>query len=309
MSASKAIRWKKGGLVYAPDGTRWWARRNASFPAVCLQDDVLRVFFTALDDRRFGRTGYVDLDPEDPSRVVRESAEPVLDLGEVGAFDDCGANAFCALRVGDATYLYYQGWQRAERVPYLIFTGLAIDDGDGQGFRRYSRAPLLDRTDEQPFLRGAPCVVRLSDGFHMWYVSSRRWVHDAHGLHYEVAIHHARSPDGVDWTADERPCVEPDWNDEYAVGRPSVLVEGNTYRMWYSVRSFSQPYRLGYAESGDGHAWMRRDSEVGLERSDQGWDSQMTCYPQVIRVDGRLLMFYNGNGHGASGFGYAEGME
>ena len=34
----------------------------------------------------------------------------------------------------------------------------------------------------------------------------------------------------------------------------------------------------------------------------------MICYPQVVRVDDRLLMFYNGNQHGASGFGYAEAV-
>ena len=49
----------------------------------------------------------------------------------------------------------------------------------------------------------------------------------------------------------------------------------------------------------------RLDHAAGIARSDEGWDSEMICFPNVIRVGGALLMFYNGNRHGASGFGCA----
>ena len=32
----------------------------------------------------------------------------------------------------------------------------------------------------------------------------------------------------------------------------------------------------------------------------------MTAYPYVVAVGDRYLMFYNGNGFGASGLGYAQ---
>jgi hypothetical protein len=35
----------------------------------------------------------------------------------------------------------------------------------------------------------------------------------------------------------------------------------------------------------------------------------MIAYPCVIRVGRRLLMFYNGNGFGRDGFGWAEWSE
>lgn len=301
------MSWRKRGHVYSPDGSRWWSRRYASFPTVEVRGDVLRVYFTTLDEHDFGRTGYVDLDPADPARVIAESPEPALDLGEIGAFDDSGANAFSIVADGGTRYLYYQGWQRAERVPYLIFTGLATDRGTGGGFTKYARTPVLDRTDEDPFLRGAPFVVKDAGSFRMWYASARRWAEDAHGLHYEVDIRHATSGDGIRWTADAAPCVARA-SGEYAVGRPSVVVEGGVYRMWYSIRSFGEPYRIGYAESSDGIEWTRRDSEAGIERSSHGWDSAMICYPNVVGIDGRLLMFYNGNRHGETGFGYAEAV-
>ena len=300
------MRWRKRGHVYAPDGTRPWARRYASYPTVDVTGDVLRVYFTALDEHNFGRTGYVELDPSDPARVLYESPEPVLDLGPIGSFDDCGATAFSIVRDGASEHLYYQGWQRTERIPYLLFTGLATRREDQAGFVKHSRTPILDRTDDDPFLRGAPYVIREGDRFRMWYVSTRHWVSDEHGVHYHVEIRHAVSPDGVNWEADRSPCVSPEGDGEYAVGRPSVLFDSGLYRMWYSIRSFKEPYRIGYAESEDGLEWTRLDSLAGIERSAEGWDSEMICYPQVVRIGDRLLMFYNGNQHGATGFGHAE---
>jgi predicted GH43/DUF377 family glycosyl hydrolase len=304
--SSSSVKWRKRGHIYAPDGTLWWARKYASFPTVDVLGDVLRVYFTGLDENEFGRTGYVDLDPDDPTRVLHESPEPVLDLGELGTFDDCGATAFSIVTDGARKLLYYQGWQRAERVPYLLFSGLAADDGGGSGFEKHAPTPVMDRIAGDSFMRASPYVIRQDGAFRMWYVSGRRWVDDRHGLHYEVDIRHATSRDGVRWDADEASCVTSESPDEYGIGRPSVLFEDGSYRMWYAVRSFSKPYRIGYAESSDGVSWTRRDSVVGIERSEQGWDSDMICYPQVVRVGDRLLMFYNGNQHGSTGFGYAE---
>jgi len=47
------------------------------------------------------------------------------------------------------------------------------------------------------------------------------------------------------------------------------------------------------------------DELHGLAVASEGWDSTMTCYPFVLSFDGRTVMFYNGNGFGSTGFGYA----
>ena len=64
-------------------------------------------------------------------------------------------------------------------------------------------------------------------------------------------------------------------------------------------------YRIGYAESKDGITWKRLDDKAGIERSKFGWDSEMMSYPNVIKYQDKIYMFYNGNGFGQSGFGYA----
>jgi hypothetical protein len=82
--------------------------------------------------------------------------------------------------------------------------------------------------------------------------------------------------------------------------------------MWYCYRGSidyrtdkQQSYRLGYAESIDGLRWARKDNEVGIDRSETGWDSVMMCYPYIYEHKGRKYLFYNGNGFGESGLGYA----
>jgi predicted GH43/DUF377 family glycosyl hydrolase len=68
----------------------------------------------------------------------------------------------------------------------------------------------------------------------------------------------------------------------------------------------NESYRIGYAESNDGIIWTRKDEEVGIETSDSGWDSEMIDYPYIYKYNEKIYMFYNGNGFGKSGFGYAE---
>ena len=73
-------------------------------------------------------------------------------------------------------------------------------------------------------------------------------------------------------------------------------------------RDGATSYHIGYASSIDLASWTRADELAGIGLSAKGWDSLALAYPYVIKVAGKLMMFYNGNGFGQSGFGYAEWM-
>ena len=82
--------------------------------------------------------------------------------------------------------------------------------------------------------------------------------------------------------------------------------------MLYSYRSSInyredplKSYRLGYAESEDGINWIKKNQEIGIERSNSGWDSKMMEYCSVYNYNNKKYLLYNGNGFGESGFGYA----
>ena len=82
-----------------------------------------------------------------------------------------------------------------------------------------------------------------------------------------------------------------------------MLKEKGLYRMWYCYRGAS--YRIGYAESADGLDWTRMDARAGIDLAPEGWDSEMLAYPFVFDHAGRRYLFYNGNGYGRSGLGWA----
>ena len=302
------MSWKKLGRIFCPDGTQSWAQTHALMPTPVVLGDVIRVYFAALDAQSFGRAGWVDLDARDPTRVVGQAQEPALDLGALGTFDDSGVTPSCVLWVGAELWMYYVGWQRAERVPYLLFAGLAKSRDGGRSFERVSQVPVLDRSAAEPFSRGAPFVVsEPSGGFRGWYWASRGWSVPGGSPHYNNDLCESRSPDGLRWPA-EGACAaarRPD-RGEFSLGRPWVAHGDRGWELWYTIRSHAAPDAIGLATSADGRHWARDDARIGLARSDSGWDSEMVCYAAVLNVPGRELMFYNGNRHGLTGFGVAE---
>lgn len=300
------MKWRKLGRVFVPDGSMWWAKSYATLPTCqVVGDRVIRVFFASLDESRNGRIGRIDLDARDPRRIVHLHSEPVLDIGGPGLFDDSGVNPSCLVSVADRTLLYYIGWQRCEVVPYMLFAGVATETGDNR-FERLQPVPVLDRTAQEPFLRSATSVLQDGGVFRAWYVSGLGWITvDGRRLPTYV-VRYAESEDGLRWRSREEPCIDFADDDEFGFGRPWVIHRaGEPYRMWYSIRSRTRPYRLGYAESEDGLTWHRRDEEVDLEPSAEGWDSEMICYPCVVDAAGNRYLFYNGNQHGRTGFGCA----
>src|SRR4051794_6086682 len=106
------MKWRKGGAIYVPDGSLWWAQIGAQLPtADLISDEVVRVYYVSKDKNGFGRPGYVDLDAADPKRILDIGREPVLDLGELGTFDDSGACPSTVISFRNQRYLYYQGFQ------------------------------------------------------------------------------------------------------------------------------------------------------------------------------------------------------
>src|SRR3546814_9122609 len=99
----------------------------------------------------------------------------------------------------------------------------------------------------------------------MWYVSCTGWAGDpsepAGGASY--LIRYACSGDGLHWTRAASPCIDFAHDGETAITRPSVLRDGDLFRMWYCYRGKGFSYRLGYAESDDGLSWRRRDDRAG----------------------------------------------
>ena len=96
-----------------PISTSGWPITPACPIADKVSDDVLRIYFGPRDRQGRTRTAFIDVDADDPSRILRVHDRPVLDLGKPGAFDDSGAMPSCIVNDGGRKYSSTSGGTRA----------------------------------------------------------------------------------------------------------------------------------------------------------------------------------------------------
>jgi len=301
-------RWEKLGRIFEATGQHPWVRSHAAVPFVERRGgDVLRVYFSGRDERSRSHTGWFEISMQDPHRQLALSKEPILPLGQPGFFDEDGIMSCDLIHVGERRFLYYIGWNLAVSVPFRNAIGLAIAGGPDAPFEKVSTGPVLDRSIHDPCFVASQCVLEDNDRFRMWYLSCDRWSFPDGKPRHHYNIKYAESPDGIEWKATGRACIDFVYDNEYAISVPRVHRSESGYRMWYSYRGGprSDLYRIGYAESADGLEWQRMDEAVGLDVSESGWDDEMVCYPYVFEWQDDLYMLYNGNGYGRTGIGLA----
>lgn len=308
------MKWIKKGLLYNVDKNSDWAYSHCHKPTpLVLNDTTLRIYFGVRDHCGKTRTTFIDVDANDLEHLKVSYAHtlPVLDLGKIGTFDDSGANVSSVIRHQEKLYMYYIGWNPSTTVHTRNSIGLAVSEDNGFTFKRLYDGAILDRTKDEPYYTGAVDVMNENGVWKIWYTSGSEWkmIDGKPEIFYHIK--YAESKNGIDWERNNITCIPPSHPHE-ATARPSVIKDGKTYKMWYSKRNLinfrtdkKQAYRPGYAESSDGIVWERKDDLAGIELSQSGWDSEAIAYPYVIKMKNRLLMFYNGNGFGKTGFGYA----
>jgi hypothetical protein len=303
------MAWRIMGRIFDP-AEHDWAGSHAQVPTALLYEDRVRIFYADryADGRSY--TTYLDLDRADLSRVVYFHKQPILPLGAPGTFDDDGAMPSFALREDGRVLLYYSGWNRGVTVPYRNSVGIAVSDDDGDTFRRLYEGPVLERSPLEPYIAVTPTILREDGLWRMWYISGVRWTEVEGKFEPVYVIKYCSSRDGVTWERPNHLCIQPS-HDREAFSHPTVIRDGDRYRMWYcnrhseDYRDGAGAYRIGYAESRDGLDWTRMDAVGGLDVGQAPWASTMTCYPFVLQIDDQIVMFFNGNGFGRSGFGWA----
>ena len=306
------IRWRKLGQIFRSAGDRFWNRTHAQVPTALVMNDRIRIFYSSRDAENRSFTSFFDVKARDPTRVVSVHERPVLCPGLPGAFDDCGVMPSAILQEGAETFLYYIGWNVRNTVPFHNSIGLAVSCDNAVTFKRATVGPILDRCPIDPYF----CTnahVRRSGCWQMWYSSGTEWRQSGPRLESLYHIKYATSENGIDWRREGIVAIDFDSDMEGGLVRPAVMEAESGFRMWYSRRSWrdyrggASSYRIGYAESSDGHRWQRLDAAAGIDVSDTGWDSEMIEYPNVVLADGKLYLFYNGNGFGSTGIGVAIG--
>lgn len=313
------MNWNKQGVIYKPTGAMPFSRTHAQVPfgfPLADNPERLRVYFSTRDEQSRSATSFVELAAYDLHNVLYVHNKPCLSYGAVGMFDEAGTmpSWFLNVKAADGTdeiWLYYTGWNTSSTASYRLGIGLAVSRDGGLTFERKFTGPILDRYIFDQVWVAQPCVMIDNGAWRMWYLSCTKIevINGRPEPFYDVK--YAESQDGIHWNRTGQVCVGYDEFTD-AIGRPTVFKDGGLYKMYFSYRNalnyrtdVSRSYRMGYAESQDGITWERRDDLAGIERSVDGWDSDMMDYGHVLRHGEQWLMLYNGNGFGASGFGAA----
>lgn len=301
------MKWLKKGFICSHETLNLlWAGKNIMTPLpMLLPDGNIRLYLTICDKDNVGRVGYVDLDAGNPLKILKVSQTPVLDVGARGTFDEHGVLPTSLLAEEDGLYLYYSAYQKQVSVPYTILSGLAVSHNGGETFTRVSDAPILDRRNGELFQRSAIEIMKKDGRYLMWYTSNLGWINN--GIHEapEYDLKFLQSDRRDVWTGTPVQSIALK-GDEYGLTMPQVFFENGIFKMFYSIRSISKGYRLGYAESIDGIVFERKDEEMGIDVSETGFDSEMICFGKILKTPTRTYLFYCGNHYGIGGLGYAE---
>jgi len=312
------FKWEKLGQVFNPkkSGTGEWMQEQAQNPYAVDMDKFVRVYFNcrAKKDKEGKSTsyaGFVDLDKKNILNVLNISSKPIIQLGTKGSFDEFGIMSGSVFRVDEEYYLYYVGWTRMLSVPYNWAIGLAKSSDGGTTFSRFGKGPIIGSTYNEPFLQaGCSSIMKIDNVFHLWYTSGIKWIDTGLKSESVYQIMHAVSPDGINWDREGVPIIKAVVVDE-AQASPSVININDRWHMFFSYRHSTnfrnkeRGYRIGYAWSDDLKVWHRDDTSSGFDISAWGWDSEMVCYPSVVKINGFVYMFYCGNDFGKEGFGCA----
>ena len=214
-------------------------------------------------------------------------ANPVLELGADGSWDDVHTSHPSVLFDGSTYHLWYVGDNGS-----LRGIGYARSN-NGVVWEKYPGNPLL--TDgmgdvwDGEFV-SQPSVLYDGTQYRMWYAG-----YDGTNMR----IGYATSDDGIAWNKNAANPVldlgEGGAWDAMGLSSPTVMYDGTQYRMWYAGYDGSS-LRIGYATSADGVVWNKDASNPVLDLGASGlWDAVGVSGPTTVMLESdNLRMWYTG---------------
>lgn len=296
-------------------------------PHAVLVDDMVHLYYAGADARGHRRICLATASVDDVTTWQRHG--PLFDLGPPGAFDHNWCVLPCLHRFGDRWHLYYSGHEGSKGLGLQGFPGigLAVSD-DGIHFEKVvgsgpeQQVITGDQVPEFPTNRGIAGGGTIledlqPDGsvhYRMYYTLATGTPSPDQKIDQEKHCAVCFSTDGITWT-DHRLVLSPRpevARENAAVAAPWVWrEESGLYRMIYSpIGDRYVNYSMAQAVSEDGLSWHRGEGDENIvlapdRDNPESWEHEMVEYPSVLHLADRSLLFYCGNGYGATGIGVA----
>ncbi len=251
----------------------------------------------------------------------KSDANPVLEKGEPYGFD------FYA--ISDGWVIPHQGiykmWYTGGGAVYpdtILHSSIGYaTSADGIHWTKYADYPVLDVSLNAWDSLGVETVTVLIDSLAPAQSRYKLWYAGQTYNDYRYEIGYAYSEDGIHWTKHPEPVVQvgeqATWDNCFLEG-PSVLKDGDTYKMWYAAydcevngQSTDGKVNIGYATSTDGIIWTKHAGNPVLTTSPAAWDAVFVQDPHVVAYNGMYHLWYGGvdvedNYQQQTGYAYSE---
>lgn len=310
--------WQRRGVIQiAPEpGIDWW-RSHAQTPTpLILGDRQWRIYFAGRNKDNNAQILWVDVDPLDDMRIIGRATDPILPLGGPGLFDSTGQGPSIALRRDGEVHLYFMGMYLRRDVPFGLGLGLATSP-DGARFTRKYPGPVISIGPVDPYFVSMTHVQPEAEGFSAWYMTATGWTPRGDGpADADYGLRRGVSEDGLTWTPQDV-LVAPGTNDLPAGGglaRPWRARIDGIERLYFSYRARTDfrtdraaAYRIMSLplDAAGMPAGPAEPLAFANPPAEDAWDGFMQAYFACLPLGKGYVMFYNGNGFGQTGFGWA----
>jgi predicted GH43/DUF377 family glycosyl hydrolase len=241
------------------------------------------------------RIGYATT--SDSDKWKKNTANPVLDLGPSGSWDDERVFTSSVLFDGITYHMWYSGYDGTNhRIGYAT-------SPNGVTWTKSLANPVLDLGPTNSWgdkHAHHPIVIQNGALFQMWYTGDN-------GINARIG--YATSPDGISWTKHpSNPVLDlgslSSWDDTH-VTYPMVIYNGATYQMWYSGIDGGNA-RIGYATSLDGITWTKYSGNPVLNLGLSGtWEDERVAEATVLFEGSTYHLWYAGDDGTNRRIGYA----
>lgn len=322
--AFQVHRWQRDyGNPILPPGPEWFDVRRCMNPFVVRQQDLYLMFYSGADSSGVQRICLATARVGDIRNWTRNG--PILDVGETGSFDEMWCVLPCVHKFGNRWHLYYTGRNSQQEKGLQSFAGigLAVSE-DLYHWQRYSQEPVLrgdgfNQWSGNEGVAGGGSIVEIpqQDGrvlYRMYYTLATGTPNPDLLIDQAKCAVVAHSWDGIEWF-DKQVVMMPRLEVRYENAATIALNVWKTATNWRAIYagigSQFGAYSICEATSRDGLHWERGlpGENLALPPQGEGWESQMTEYPNIVREEGQLRLFYCGNGYGATGIGTAVAEE
>jgi len=178
-------------------------------------------------------------------------ADPVLENGEPGSWDETGVFQPVVYYDGATYHMWYSGFEGITLYDPMQ-EGYATST-DGINWAKHTNNPVIYLGEDGSFYDTwfvGTSVLFTDNEFHMWFAG---WDGYSTSPFKYWRIGHATSPDGVEWTIQNHsmPVVDvgPAGSWDYRWARySSVLIHEGQYKMWYDGKGSNT--KIGFATGG-----------------------------------------------------------